>query len=84
MKGTNMLKVNQETLVEALQRYLDAEMPGHKVRSVTHPGGGYLASGDLVPDLVVLFEPKVVDRDAEAFTAHLDKLKQQAQGGAAQ
>lgn len=58
MKGTNMLKLNQQTLVSALQDYLDSEMPGHKVKSVNLPGDGYFGShaGALVDELVVVVE----------------------------
>lgn len=58
MKGTNMLKLNQQTLVSALQDYLDSQMPGHVVKSVNHPGDGYFGShaGALVDELVVVVE----------------------------
>lgn len=34
MKGTNTLHINQATLVQALQMFCDAQMPGHQVQAV--------------------------------------------------
>lgn len=61
MKGTNMLKLNQATLVEALQRYLNTEMPGHTVRSVNVADNNYFSSGDLLADVVVIVDAPATD-----------------------
>lgn len=56
MNGTNWIKINHETLVEALQLYLDAgQMPNQKVQSIylSAKDGCYLSAGQKIQDVVV-------------------------------
>lgn len=51
-----MLKINHETLVEAIQLYLDSgQMPNQKVQGVylSAKEGVYIYAGQQVPELVV-------------------------------
>lgn len=56
MRGTTLLKINHETLVEAIQLYLDSgQMPNQKVQGVylSAKEGVYIYTGQQVPELVV-------------------------------
>lgn len=56
MKGTTLLKINHETLVEAIQLYLDSgQMPNQKIHGVflSAKDGCYISAGQKVQELVV-------------------------------
>lgn len=76
MNGTNWIKINHETLVEALQWYLDADqMPNQKVQSIylSAKEGCYLSAGQKLQEVVV--------EVADASTSHSQgEAKTQGEG----
>lgn len=72
MKGKNLLRINQATLVEALQEHFDRVMPGQKVLMASRDGvSGEYGTTKMLEDVIVEFEA-------------IEPAKTEAQGGAAQ
>lgn len=71
MKGKNLLRLNQATLVQALQEYLDRVMPGQRVIEAKSVANNSWDSGSMLQEVVV---------EVEA----VEPAKTEAQGGAAQ
>lgn len=56
MKGKNLLRLNQATLVQALQEYLDLVMPGQKVLEAKSVANNSWDSGAMLQEVVVEVE----------------------------